>query len=87
MSGEIEYNLLDLIPPFLGLYSGDIAISTPEGLSAFIVSILLALLFVFAFFSLINFFRALKKLNFYKAAFINSFRQAVREATRYFERG
>jgi polyhydroxyalkanoate synthesis regulator phasin len=60
-----QYNLTKLWPQFDLLLSGDF--TSPEGLSALFVSVLLALLFIFSCWSLINYWQAKNQIKFYRS--------------------
>jgi polyhydroxyalkanoate synthesis regulator phasin len=60
-----QYNLTKLWPQFNLLLSGDF--TSPEGLSALFVSVLLALLFIFSCWSLINYWQAKNQIKFYRS--------------------
>lgn len=58
-----DYNLLRLLPEFGRIIEGDV--TSPEGLSALIVSLLLVITAVFATLSLANYMRAVRHVSFY----------------------
>lgn len=60
-----QYNLTKLWPQFDLLLSGDF--TSPEGLSALFVSVLLAILFIFSCWSLINYWQAKNQIKFYRS--------------------
>lgn len=59
-----EYNLLRLLPEFGRIIDGDF--TSPEGLSALIVSLLLIIVAVFATLSLANYMKAVSRVSFYQ---------------------
>lgn len=60
-----QYNLTKLWPQFDLLISGDF--TSPEGLSALFVSVLLALLFIFSCWSFVNYWQAKSRIKFYRS--------------------
>lgn len=60
-----QYNLTKLWPQFDLLLSGDF--TSPEGLSALFVSVLLSLLLIFSCWSLVNYWQAKNRIKFYRS--------------------
>ena len=63
---ETSYNLANLVPKLAEFLRGDLSLTSPEGVSAMFVLILLIIAGFFAILSVINYFRAMKQLGFYK---------------------
>lgn len=60
-----SYDLGNLWPEFGDFFAGNLAITTPEGISALVVAVLFGLFGIFAFLSLVHFFRAKNQLRYY----------------------
>ena len=64
---QTEYSLSQLAPQISELWAGQIAITSPEGLSAVFVLALLGVVTFFTLVSLWSYFKALLQLRFYRS--------------------
>lgn len=77
-----EYKLTELWPKISELLSGDVTLTSPDGISALFVLILLVMAGIFATLSLIHYFRAIKQLRFYKSLIKGQSKEALLEKRR-----